>query len=91
MNAVSSVSAELSVELEVPLEERDWRHRWKRLQAHAQELSSPRSDSMSGDSIRAARNDLHSFYIDAYHLKDALKNDASSLGLDPQSVEDAVS
>jgi hypothetical protein len=87
-----AVTAALSVvaELTPPFEDRDWRHRWERLQAHEAELSKARTQALSGASIQGARDELHSFYIQAYHLKDALKNDAAALGFKPQEVEAAI-
>lgn len=37
-----------------------------------------------------ARDELHSFYIECYHLKDALIVEASTLGITKRQVEDAI-
>jgi hypothetical protein len=36
------------------------------------------------------RDQLHSFYVQAYHLKDALKNYFSSIGRNPHDIEAVV-
>jgi hypothetical protein len=48
-------------------------------------------DDMSGQAIEAAYRDLRSFYVRTYHIKDPLKQDAASLGLQPSDIEDAIS
>jgi len=45
---------------------------------------------MSGDAIHADAQRLLAFFVDAYNLKDALKVEATSLGINPQAVEDAI-
>lgn len=47
-------------------------------------------ETMSRDAIVAWRDRLCRFYVDAYHLKDALKGAASTLGIDPQAIETAI-
>jgi hypothetical protein len=45
---------------------------------------------VSGDSIFAWRDRLCSFWVRTYHLKDALKEAAPALGLDPKDIEKAI-
>jgi len=45
---------------------------------------------MSGDSIHAWLQRLFSFFIQAYHFKDALKDAAPALGLNVSDIEDAI-
>ena len=45
---------------------------------------------MSGESIHARLQQLFSFFIHAYHLKDALKDAAPSLGLNASDIEAAI-
>lgn len=53
-------------------------------------MSSPSAETMSGESIHAWLQQLLSFFIHAYHLKDALKDAAPSLGLDASEIEAAI-
>jgi hypothetical protein len=76
-------------EISPPLEGRGWRHRWERIQRDLDELMEPHVGPVD-DWLQDARHKLHSFYIQAYHLKDALKDDAARLGLNPQDVEDVI-
>lgn len=68
---------------------RDWKARWERIQAEAAELASPRSGGMTTEAIQAERHRLHSFYIQCYHLKDALTAEQPN-GLTRDVVEKAV-
>ena len=90
LDAVAISDEGMVVELTPPFEERDWRHRWERLREHEGILSKPRTQPFTGPSIQAARHELHWFFIQAYHLKDALKNDAIALRLNPRDVEEAI-
>lgn len=69
---------------------RDWKSRWKTMQREFQSLSCPSTEVMSGDAIFAWRDRLYSFWVQAYHLKDALKHAAPALGLDPKDIENAI-
>jgi hypothetical protein len=53
-------------------------------------LLKPQTGDCSGDAIHAARHRLHSFYIQAYHLKDALKEEEASTGVPKATVENAI-
>ena len=55
---------------------RDWRQRWERIKTEAEELNKPQRILMSGEAIKAARDRLLSFFVLAYHLKDALKEES---------------
>jgi hypothetical protein len=70
---------------------RDWRRRWEILQEDLVELETPRSGELSGRAIHAAAQQLQSFYIQLYHLKDALKLEPGSHGVSRQTIEAAVS
>lgn len=69
---------------------RDWNQRWAQIQNDFQCLSAAYTDTMSRESIHAALQQLFSFFIHAYHLKDALKEAATSLGLNASDIEDAI-
>jgi hypothetical protein len=45
---------------------------------------------LSGDAVLDARRQLLAFYVHAYHLKDALKADAGTLGLRKSQIEGAI-
>ncbi len=61
---------------------RDWKRRWHEVERELAELQAPQTGGVSGEAIHAARHRLHSFYVQAYHIKDALKNE---IALAPRS------
>ena len=69
---------------------RDWKQRWKLVQDNILLIRSPHTEAMSGESIHALLQQLFSFFIHTYHLKDALKVNAPALGLMPSDIEDAI-
>lgn len=85
-----SVSDKFLTELVPGNQARDWTQRWAQVQKELQCVSSPRMEIMSGEEIHAWLQQLFSFYIQAYHLKDALKDAAPSLGLLASDIEDAI-
>lgn len=85
-----AVSSNLSAELIPGNQTRDWKQRWELIQSEIKVILSPRTEAMSGESIHAELQRLLSFFIQTYHLKDALKDAAAGLRLTPMDVEDAV-
>jgi len=85
-----SATAHCSAELVPGNQVRDWKQRWKVLQEDLQFISSPRTEVMSGDSIHSSLQRLCSFFIHAYHLKNALKDAALGLGLTASDIETAI-
>jgi hypothetical protein len=69
---------------------RDWRRRWEVLQQELAHLRAARGGEFSGDAVHAAQQQLQSFYIQAYHLKDALTADSPSHGITPDALENAI-
>ncbi len=69
---------------------RDWERRWHEVERELTELLAPQPGGMSGDAIHAARHRLHSFYVQAYHIKDALKAEAATTGIPGETVEAAI-
>ena len=45
---------------------------------------------MSGDAIHRTRHRLHSFFVQTYHLKDALKGESATIGVSAADIERAV-
>ena len=86
----TSISDSLTAELIPGNQTRDWKQRWKLIQDELQVILSPHMETMSSESIHAAQQRLLSFFIQTYHLKDALKDASVGLGLKPKGVEDAV-
>ena len=86
----TSVSAQCSAELIPGNQTRDWKQRWSQVQKDLQSVSSASAEAMSGESIHAWLQQLFSFFIHAYHLKDALKDAAPSLGLNASDIEAAI-
>jgi hypothetical protein len=85
-----SLTGHLDMEFRPADQARDWKRRWKEIERKAAELQEPRSDGMSGNTLQAARDELHTFYISCYHLKDSLKHEASTTGVSKREVEDAI-
>jgi hypothetical protein len=85
-----SFSAQCSSELIPGNQARDWKQRWLQVQKDLQSVSSPSAERMCGESIHAWLQQLYSFFIHAYHLKDALKDAAPSLGLNASDIEAAI-
>lgn len=69
---------------------RDWRRRWREIQRQDHELMAPLPSPMTSDAIHTARQRLHNFYVQAYHLKDSLIADASATGVSRVQVEAAI-
>jgi len=70
---------------------RNWELRWKLIKGQLQSILEPRIEAMSGELIHFAAQELFSFFISTYHLKDALKEEASAPGLKPADIESAIS
>jgi len=84
------VWGELTVQLRPGSQARDWKQRWIEIQAQLQRVVRPRTESMSGPGIQTAQHELRSFFVQAYHLKDALKDEAATTNVSPKKVEDAI-
>lgn len=85
-----SVSAQCLAELIPGNQARDWKQRWRQVQKDIKSVSSTNAEAMSRKSIHAWLQQLFSFFIHAYHLKDALKEAAPSLGLNASDIEAAI-
>src|SRR5215813_11615684 len=85
-----SLSGHAFAELVPGNQARDWKQRWKLVQEELRLVSSPHKEAMSTESIHASADRLFSFFIQTYHLKDALKDAAPGIGLKPSNVEDAI-
>ncbi len=83
------VASSLSVALDT-LPARDWKRRWEVLQGEMERLRGPQAGALSGDAIHGAQQGLQSFFIQAYHLKDALKADTASHGVSGSDIEKAI-
>ena len=84
------LAGSLSMELIPGTQARDWRQRWTEIQEHLKRLLALQSDAMSAASIQNANHDLQSFFVQAYHLKDSLKQDAGTTGVPGTTIEDAI-
>src|SRR5712692_8970175 len=80
----------VSVRLIPAAQARDWRQRWLEIQAHLERLRAPRTEMMSAESIQTANHELQSFFVQAYHLKDSLIQDASATGVSEETIEDVI-
>lgn len=69
---------------------RDWQSRWEQVKTGLAAIDRERSEPLSATSIHAARQELHAFYVQTYHLKDALVHESDTLGLSREVIENAV-
>jgi hypothetical protein len=88
--ATITMRASVSAALTPGDQHRGWRRRWQEAQRDLGHLLSPQSAPMSADSIHAAGQRLHAFFVQTYHIKDALKNESASTGIQPAAVENAI-
>jgi hypothetical protein len=84
------VAMNMNVSLSPRDQSRGWNRRWLDIQAQLERLVAPRNDELSGEGIHAAARELRSFYIQTYHLKDALKAEATSHGVTHSEIEAAI-
>jgi len=69
---------------------RGWERRWQEAQRDLRDLLVPQTVPSSNDTIHAAARHLRDFYIQTYHIKDALKHAASTTGISSATVENVV-
>jgi hypothetical protein len=89
-NETIALSDHLISEFILGNQERDWHQRWKLIEEGIQRISMPLTETRSRNSIHDALEQLFSFLIQTYHLKDALKAAALGLGLKEAEIEDAI-
>lgn len=59
----------------------DWQVRWEAIQRELCKIEAPQVGIMSGPAIHDVTQQLRSFFVQAYHLKDALKTASSQQGM----------
>ncbi len=91
IQAVSSTTASLTTRLVPGDQKRGWKQRFHEAERELTELLAPQTSTRSAGTVNAARHSLHSFYVQTYHIKDALKVDAGSTGISGSTVEAAIS
>src|SRR2546428_37671 len=89
-NESLEATSSLSMELLPGAQARDWRQRWIEIQEQLKRLRAPHPEAMSAASIQNANHDLHSFFVQAYHLKDSLIRDAGTTGVPKTTIENAI-
>jgi hypothetical protein len=89
--ALRPASDSVSATLTPGDQNRGWQRRWIECERALDNLIAPHNEALSSDAIHAARNALHAFYIQTYHLKDALILDAPTTGIAGDAVEKAIS
>lgn len=80
----------ISVKLKPAVQDRGWRQRWVEIQSDLKRMQEPHTDSCSSESIHRAHHELHSFYVQAYHLKDSLILDAPNTGVTGFTIESTI-
>jgi hypothetical protein len=68
----------------------NWERRWQDIQDEAGELLAPVIGTKSDDAIQALRRRLGLFYVNAYHLKDDLKQVSAAIGITGTAIENAI-
>ena len=86
--AVVSASPTIAVGLGTPAT--DWQQRWAQLQRDLRSLRRRSSGGLTRLKVTRKRDRLFTFLVDAYHLKDLLKDASGSTGIPRQAVENAV-
>jgi hypothetical protein len=71
-------------------QERTWEMRWQIAQDQLNRLLASRSEPLSPDAVHMAHADLQAFYIQTYHLKDALRAACATTGISEQTVENEI-
>ncbi len=84
------LAAEIRAAIRPVDQSRGWERRWADIEAELQRLLAPRGGVLSGKAVHEAQRELLSFYVHAYHLKDALKAEAGALGIGKAEVEAAI-
>jgi hypothetical protein len=90
-HAVSGMTGHLTTRLAPADQKRGWKQKFHESERELSELLAPQTRARSADTVNAARHRLHSFYVQTYHIKDALKEDAGSTGVTRIAVENAIS
>lgn len=90
LHAELTQTASVSATLTPSDQARGWERRWKEIERKGAALFEPRPGGMSADLIHAAHDELQTFYISCYHLKDSLISEAASTGVDGQTIERAI-
>jgi hypothetical protein len=93
LSATAEVSAALELRTGLRLSDhsRDWKRRFTEANFELDRLLAPRTDELDGEAVYAAQRELGSFYIQAYHIKDALLADAKSHRIDRRTIENMIS
>lgn len=86
-----SAGEHIAAELVPANQVRDWEQRWKNILVDFSMLTQPNMGVMSSEAIHGAWQRLNSFFIHAYHLKDALIDAAPKLGLSKSDIETTIS
>ncbi len=77
-----------SFDVEVMTEE--WERRWRGLEREIERLVERRREPVSREAAAAALQNIRSFYVSAYHLKDLLKLASATTGIGARDIEDAI-
>lgn len=67
-----------------------WQRRWRDVQVELRDLHGPQKGSMTDEAITAAVHRLRNFYVQTYHIKDDLKNEAATTGISSKDVENVL-
>ena len=85
-----TATGSLSTALKPADQTRGWKHRWNEVERELGELLTPSTGPLSAASIHAAHYRLHSFFVQTYHLKDALKHEQAATGVHGATIEAAI-
>jgi hypothetical protein len=90
VHEVTQTTASVSTKLIPADQTRGWRQRFHEAERELQGLLAPRTSPRSAETVNAERDAVHAFYVQTYHIKDALKADAASTGVAGATIENAI-
>jgi hypothetical protein len=90
VRAYSGMRGSLTTRLIPADQKRGWKQKYHEAERELQELLAPKTSARSASAVTAAQHKLHAFYVQTYHIKDALIADAASTGRSGKTVENAI-
>lgn len=90
VTSIVQVAGSASLRLKPEIQYPGWCQRWAKIQADIQRLTLPRTEPLSSNAIHLAYNELHSFFVQLYHLKDWLIKDSQNTSIPCETIESTI-